>query len=147
MLVVLVLELVVFVCTDFSPQCQGTISIGSSPGTCTVTNTVIDDSPPPTETLSIIKEIGICDGNTNTCNNNPISPSDFTINFAQGVNPNSKFIYKSSISQGTAVELEAGAYQVTEAGLDSVTPQTCSDKGFDCWSCWYWNWCICLYRL
>ena len=37
----------VFVCTDFSPQCQGTISIGSSPGTCTVTNTVVESTGPP----------------------------------------------------------------------------------------------------
>ena len=72
--------------------------------------------------LTIIKEIGICDGNTNTCNNNPISPSDFTINFAQGVNPTPSS-FTSQASPGTAVELEAGAYQVTEAGLDSVTPQ------------------------
>ena len=57
----------VFVCTDFSPQCQGTISIGSSPGTCTVTNTVVE-GPPPTEILTIIKEIGVCDGSTTTCN-------------------------------------------------------------------------------
>ena len=30
---------------------NGTISIGSSPGTCTVTNTVVE-GPPPTETLN-----------------------------------------------------------------------------------------------
>ena len=119
----------VFVCTNFSPQCQGTISIGSSPGTCTVTNTVVE-GPPPTETLTVIKEIGVCDGSTTICNNNSIFPSDFTINFAQGVNPNPS-TFTSQASPGTNVELEAGAYQVTEAGLDSVAPQTCSDAGFD----------------
>ena len=119
----------VFVCTDFSPQCQGTISIGSSPGTCTVTNTVVEGIQ-PTETLTIIKEIGNCQGNATICNNNPISPSDFTINFAQGVNPTPSS-FTSQASPGTAVELEAGTYQVTELNLDFVTPLSCLDTGFD----------------
>ena len=98
----------------------------SSPGTCTVTNTVVE-GPPPTEILTIIKEIGVCDGSTTTC---------ITIQYLHQTLPLTLLKVQiqlqvhltSQASPGTAVELEAGAYQVTEAGLDSVTPQTCSDQ-------------------
>ena len=50
-------------------------------------------------------------------------------------------------SPGTAVELEAGTYQVTESNLDSVTPQTCVDRGFDAGRAGIGTGGICLYRL
>ena len=63
-----------------------------------------------------------------TCANNPIQPSNFTI-VIEGNNPSQNNFPGSST--GTDVELELGAYNVTEQGLDPVTPAICRTMGFE----------------
>ena len=83
--------------------------------------------PPPltTETLTVIKNVD-CQADARTCEQNPIQPSNFTV-VIEGNNP-SQINFPGS-STGTNVELEPGAYNVTEQGLDPVTPAICSDYG------------------
>ena len=71
-----------------------------------------------TETLTVIKNTD-CQADPATCEQNPIQPSNFTV-VIEGNNPSQNNFPGSST--GTDVELEAGAYNVTEQGLDPVTP-------------------------
>ena len=86
--------------------------------------------PPPigTETLTVIKNVD-CQADAQTCEQNPIQPSNFTI-VIDGNNP-SQNNFTGSSGTGTHVELEPGAYNVTEQGLDLVTPAICSTLGFE----------------
>ena len=70
------------------------------------------------ETLTVIKNTE-CQADTQTCEQNPIQPSNFTV-VIEGNNPSQNNFPGSST--GTDVELEAGPYNVTEQGLDLVTP-------------------------
>ena len=63
-----------------------------------------------------------------TCEHNPIQPSNFTAVINDN-NPSQNNFPGSST--GTDVELEPGAYNVTEQGLDPVTPAICSPMGFE----------------
>ena len=90
-------------------------------------------SPPPppvttTETLTVIKNVE-CQANSTTCANNPIQPSNFTI-VIEDNNP-SQNNFPGASDPGTNVELEPGAYNVTEQGLDSNTPQVCANMAFE----------------
>ena len=82
---------------------------------------------PTTETLTVIKNTE-CQADSTTCANNPIQPSNFTI-VIEGNNPSQNNFPGSST--GTNVELELGAYNVTEQGLNPVTPAICSTMGFE----------------
>ena len=87
--------------------------------------------PPPvttTETLTVIKNVE-CQANRTTCANNPIQPSNFTI-VIEDNNP-SQNNFPGASNSGTNVELEPGAYNVTEQGLDSNTPQVCANMAFE----------------
>ena len=87
--------------------------------------------PPPvttTETLTVIKNVE-CQANSTTCANNPIQPSNFTI-VIEDNNP-SQNNFPGASDPGTNVELEPGAYNVTEQGLDSNTPQVCANMAFE----------------
>src|SRR5215208_6067339 len=86
--------------------------------------------PPPatTETLTIIKNVD-CLADAQTCEQNPIQPSNFTVVIEEG-NP-SQNNFPGSSGTGTNVELEPGAYNVTEQGLDPVTPAICSTMGYE----------------
>jgi hypothetical protein len=84
--------------------------------------------PPPTsETLTVIKNTE-CQTDAQTCEQNPIQPSNFTV-VVEGNNPSQNNFPGSST--GTDVELEPGAYNVTEQGLDPVTPAICTTMGFE----------------
>ena len=83
--------------------------------------------PPTTETLTVIKNTD-CQADPATCEQNPIQPSNFTV-VIDGNNPSQNNFPGSST--GTNVELEPGAYNVTEQGLDPVTPAICSTLGFE----------------
>ena len=85
--------------------------------------------PPPltTETLTVIKNTE-CQADAQTCEQNPIQPSNFTVVIDDN-NPSQNNFPGSST--GTDVELEPGAYNVTEQGLDPVTPAICSTMGFE----------------
>ncbi|HET9807264.1 MAG TPA: VCBS repeat-containing protein [Nitrososphaeraceae archaeon] len=87
--------------------------------------------PPPltTETLTVIKNIGDCQADAQTCQRNPIQPSNFTV-VIEGNNP-SQNNFPGSSGTGTNVELELGPYNVTEQGLDPVTPAICSTLQFE----------------
>src|SRR5918995_1819961 len=84
--------------------------------------------PPLTETLTVIKNTD-CLADSQTCANNPIQPSNFTI-VIDGNNP-SQNNFPGSSGTGTKVELEPGAYNVTEQGLDPVIPAICNTMGFE----------------
>jgi Collagen triple helix repeat (20 copies) len=93
--------------------------------------TPIPPPPPPpatTETLTVIKNVA-CQADAPTCEQNPIEPSNFTI-VIEGNNP-SQNNFTGSSGTGTNVELEPGAYNVTEQGLDPVTPAICSTLEFE----------------
>ena len=113
-----------FICTNFSVECDGDIAIGN-PQTCTIENVLVST---PTETLTVIKNVD-CQADPATCEQNSIVPSNFTI-VIDGNNP-SQNNFPGSSGTGTNVELEAGPYNVTEQGLDPVTPAICSDMGFE----------------
>ena len=81
-----------------------------------------------TETLTVIKNIGDCQADAPTCEQNPIQPSNFTV-VIEGNNPSQNNFPGSST--GTNVELEPGAYNVTEQGLDPTIPTICNTMGFD----------------
>ena len=83
--------------------------------------------PPTTETLTVIKTTE-CQADAQTCQQNPIQPSNFTVVINDN-NPSQNNFPGSST--GTDVELEPGAYNVTEQGLDPVTPVICSPMDFD----------------
>jgi hypothetical protein len=85
--------------------------------------------PPPLtkEILTVIKNTE-CQADAQTCEQNPIPPSNFTI-VIDGNNPSQNNFPGSST--GTDVELEQGAYNVTEQGLDPVTPAICSTLRFE----------------
>ncbi len=88
------------------------------------------EKPPPpveTETLTVIKNTQ-CQADPAICEQNPIQPSNFTL-VVEGNNP-SQNNFPGSSSPGTNVELEPGAYNVTEQGLDPVIPVICSTMGF-----------------
>ena len=122
---------------SFTVNCQqqqqfvgnGTIASGESQ-TCNIENHFVieEDAPPTTETLTVIKNVD-CQADAQTCEQNPIQPSNFTI-VIDGNNP-SQNNFPGSSGTGTDVELEAGAYNVTEQGLDPVTPAICSTMGFE----------------
>ena len=84
--------------------------------------------PPTTETLNVIKTTE-CQADAQTCVQNPIQPSNFTI-VIDGNNP-SLNNFPGSSGTGTDVELEAGAYNVTEQGLDPVIPAICRTMGYE----------------
>ena len=86
--------------------------------------------PPPatTETLTVIKNTD-CQADPQTCQANPIQPSNFTV-VIEGNNP-SQNNFPGSSGTGTNVALEAGPYNVTEQGLDTVTPAICSTMGYE----------------
>jgi hypothetical protein len=86
--------------------------------------------PPPltAETLTVIKNVD-CLADAQTCEQNSIQPSNFTI-VIDGNNP-SQNNFPGSSDPGTNVELEPGTYNVTEQGLDVVTPQLCTNMGFE----------------
>src|ERR687897_3412709 len=86
--------------------------------------------PPPidTETLTVIKNVE-CQADAQTCEQIPLQPSNFPI-VIEGNNP-SQNNFPGSSGTGTNVALEAGPYNVTEQGLDSVTPAICSTMGFE----------------
>src|SRR5918994_900931 len=86
--------------------------------------------PPPTdtETLTVIKNVE-CQADAQTCEQNPIQPSNFTI-VIEGNNP-SQNNFPGSSGTGTNVALEAGPYNVTEQGLYFVTPAICCTMGFE----------------
>ena len=89
------------------------------------------EKPPPpveTETLTVIKNTQ-CQAYSAICEQNPIHPSNFTL-VIEGNNP-SQNNFPGSSSPGTNVELEPGPYNVTEQGLDPVTPVICSTMGFE----------------
>ena len=94
-----------------------------------ILETCIGQEPPPatTETLTVIKNTD-CQADAQTCLQNPIQPSNFTI-VIEDNNP-SKNNFPGS-STGTDVELDTGAYNVTEQGLDPVTPVICSTMGYE----------------
>ena len=95
-----------------------------------ILETCLDLAPPPatTETLTVIKNVD-CQADAQTCEQNPIQPSNFTV-VIDGNNP-SQNNFPGSSGTGTDVELEPGAYNVTEQGLDPVTPAICSTMGFE----------------
>ena len=122
---------------SFTGNCQqqqqfvgnGTIAAGESQ-TCNIENHFVieEDAPPTTETLTVIKNVK-CQADNQTCAQNPIQPSNFTV-VIEGNNP-SQNNFPGSSGTGTNVELEPGAYNVTEQGLDPVTPAICSTMGFE----------------
>ena len=114
-----------FICTNFSDECDGDIAIGN-PQTCTIENVLVST---PTETLTVIKNIGDCQADFATCEQNSIVPSNFTI-VIDGNNP-SQNNFPGSSGTGTNVEIEPGAYNVTEQGLDPVTPQICTNMEYE----------------
>jgi hypothetical protein len=114
-----------FICTNFSEECEGNITIGT-PQTCTIQNVLVQ-TPVNTETLTVVKNTS-CQADTATCEQNPIHPSNFTISI-QGNNPSQNNF--PGLSTGTDVELEAGPYNVTELELDPVKPAICSTMGFE----------------
>jgi hypothetical protein len=111
-------------------------SAGITPDEFNITKSISSPPPPPppppsTEILNVVKEIGSCQATDQSiCDNNPISPSDFTISVTGTSNP-SPSQFPGTASPGEEVTLEEGTYQVTELGLDTTTPQTCSNAGFD----------------
>ena len=121
---------------SFTGNCQqnapdsalGTITVAGESQTCNIENHFVieEDAPPPTETLTVIKNVK-CQADNQTCAQNPLQPSNFTV-VIDGNNPSQNNFPGSS---GTDVELEPGAYNVTEQGLDPVTPAICSTMGFE----------------
>ena len=119
---------------SFTVNCQqqqqfvgnGTIASGDSQ-TCNIGNHFVieEEAPPTTETLTVIKNVD-CQADAQTCEQNPIQPSNFTV-VIEGNNPSQNNFLGSST--GTNVELEPGAYNVTEQGLDPVTPAICQYYG------------------
>ena len=83
--------------------------------------------PATTETLTVIKNTD-CQADPATCEQNPIEPSNFTI-VIEDNNPSQNNF--SGSSTGTDVELEPGAYNVTEQELDPVIPAICSTMGYE----------------
>jgi hypothetical protein len=85
-----------------------------------ILETCIGQEPPPatTETLTVIKNTE-CQADSQTCEQNPIQPSNFTV-VIEG-NNSSQNNFPVSFT-GTDVELEPGAYNVTGQGFDPVTP-------------------------
>jgi hypothetical protein len=112
-----------FICTNFSVQCEGNISI-DTPQTCTIDNVLVET---PTETLTVFKNTR-CLADPQTCEANPIQSSDFTI-LVEGNDPSQTSFPGSSA--GTDVELEAGAYSVSEGGLKTPPPEVCTSMGFE----------------
>ena len=98
-----------FICTNFSPGCEGDMTIGT-PQTCTIDNVLVST---PTETLTVIKNTD-CQADPEVCEQNPIQSSQFTI-VIEGNDPSQNNFPGSST--GTDVELEAGPYSVTEQDL------------------------------
>jgi hypothetical protein len=95
-----------------------------------ILETCLDLTPTPpatTETLTVIKNTE-CQADAQTCEQNPIQPSNFTVVIEEN-NPSQNNFPGSSI--GTDVELEPGAYNVTEQGLDPTTPAICTTMGFE----------------
>ncbi len=100
-------------------------------------------TPPPidiTETLTVIKTVD-CQADTQTCQQNPIQPSQFNIVIQQDNNPSQTSFAGSST--GTNVELEPGPYSVSEQGLDPTTPTICTNMGFEAGSTLENNLFIC----
>ena len=83
--------------------------------------------PPTTETLTVFKNTE-CQADAQTCEQIQFQPSNFTVGI-DGNNPSQNNFPGSST--GTNVELEAGPYNVTEQGLDPVTPAICSTLGYE----------------
>ena len=83
--------------------------------------------PPTTETLTVIKNTE-CQADNQTCEQNPIQPSNFTV-VIDGNNPSQNNFPGSSTS--TNIRLEPGPYNVTEQGLDVVTPEICTTMKFE----------------
>ena len=81
-----------------------------------------------TETLTVIKNVD-CLADTQTCQQNPIQPSQFNIVIQQDNNPSQTSFAGSST--GTNVEIEPGPYTVSEQGLDPTTPTICTNMGFE----------------
>jgi uncharacterized repeat protein (TIGR01451 family) len=88
---------------SYSADCSGTIAAGESK-TCTVVN---DDAPAPKATLTVIKHVVNDDGGTKAA-------GDFSLSVTGGNANPSGF---SGSETGTQVQLEAGAYSVTEAAV------------------------------
>jgi hypothetical protein len=80
------------------------------------------------KTLTVIKNTR-CEVDSRICEQNIFQPSNFTIIVEEDNNP-SQITFPGS-STGTNVELEPGPYSVTEEGLDPITPEICSTRGFD----------------
>ena len=117
---------------SFTGNCQqqqqfignGTIASGDSQ-TCNIENHFVIEET--TETLNVIKNVD-CQADAQTCEQNPIQPSNFTI-VIEGNNP-SRNNFPGSSGTGTNVALEVRPYNVTEQGFDSTTPDICNTRGF-----------------
>ncbi len=107
-----------------------------------ILETCLGQVPPPltTGTLTVIKNIGECQADDQSCEQNPIQPSNFTI-LVEGNNPSQTNFNGSDV--GTDVELEPGVYNVTEEGLETPTPHACSREGFEAGSSFGTNLFIC----
>ena len=96
---------------SFTVNCQqqqqfvgnGTIAAGESQ-TCNIENHFVieEEAPPTTETLTVIKNAE-CQADAQTCEQNPIQPSNFTV-VIEGNNP-SQNNFPGSSGTGTNVEL------------------------------------------
>jgi hypothetical protein len=104
----------------------------SSPEFCFVKKPSHPPSRPvqPTETLNVVKNTE-CQADPSICKQNPIQPSNFTIQVQEGQTASQTTKSFSGSSTGTNVTLHAGPYNVTEQGLDLVTPNVCSALGYD----------------
>ena len=103
------------------------MTIGT-PQTCTINNVLFETPTDTTETLTVIKKTE-CQLEQEVCEQIEFQPSNFTIVIEEGNNPSQTSFPGSST--GTDIELEPGPYNVTEEGLDSVTPEICSDLNYD----------------
>ncbi len=100
----------------------------SGSGSNNGSNQTTPPNPPVnTETLTVIKNVA-CQADPAICEQNPIVPSQFNI-LVEGNNPSQNSF--TGLSTGTDVELEAGQYNVTEQGLDVVTPEVCTNGEFE----------------
>jgi YVTN family beta-propeller protein len=114
-------------CVNFVGECSGNIA-NDETRECTVEDYIVDiNEISNSEILTVIKNTE-CQADNQTCEQNPIQPSNFTV-VIEGNNPSQNNFPGSSI--GTHIELEPGAYNVTEQGLDPTTPAICTTMGFE----------------
>jgi hypothetical protein len=116
----------VFICTDFSPDCEGDISLGQDLF-CDINNVVIDTTTPPTSATLTVNKTTSCDEEEFGDAGPLICRFDPRITVTD-TNPTPPSFFASSTPIN--VTLGAGDYNVTEGGFISAL-EACSALGFD----------------